>query len=151
MLKKLWFIFFASFALYDAVSMETPVQFQKNEEVMALVKKGMSNIKCCEGKDVIMVIGITQTGKSTLINYLTGSCYRTETRKERKERENKGDLTKKELIWKPDSAPEIATVGIGDGFSVTDLPRGYEKSGVPFVFLDTRGFYNVRDPKQSEA
>lgn len=150
-MKKSTVLLLASFALNDVMSMRVPVQqenFQKNERVMALVKQGMDNIKCCEGKDVIMVIGITQTGKSTLINYLFGSRYRTETRREREEREEKGDYTKKELIWCTDSEPEIATVGIGDGFSVTDLPKGYEKSGIPFVFLDTRGFYNVPDPNQ---
>lgn len=103
--------------------------------ILKRVEDGEANISSLDGKDIVIVLGRTQVGKSTTINSLLGA--------ELCELEN-GNIVPNPSKMELD---EFAQIG-GDGLSCTTLPGLYTAPEHQFAFLDTRGFYDVRmDPE----
>ncbi|KAK8895232.1 hypothetical protein M9Y10_023674 [Tritrichomonas musculus] len=101
------------------------------QEVFKLVIEGEKKISEAEGKDLIIFIGPTQTGKSTTINSLLG----VHLRKKKKEVEP----------IPPDTY--IAPAGCLDegGVSTTCYPILYTSKTTNKCFLDTQGFFDNRN------
>ena len=102
-----------------------------NKTIMEYVEEGVKNIKDLSKKDVVILVGKTQVGKTTTTLSLLG--YPLER-----------DSKEKRIVPKDTSGFSRDLVGRGDGASCTDFPISYENQDKPYVFLDTRGFFDVR-------
>jgi len=108
-------------------------------QVIKEVGNHYEDIKLCNGRDVVICLGRTQAGKSTLYNSLVHGLHKW------KESEEKSVLSP---IRINDGFPVAPT---GDSFfSETEYPRAYMLPGGK-VFLDTRGFFDSRRDYCAEA
>jgi GTP-binding protein EngB required for normal cell division len=88
------------------------------------------NLQSGISKKLVMVMGPTKAGKSTLINYLSGCLYDSNTRR---------------AVFISGSGKEIAKVGRKTFVSETQLPAVYELDCTQeFAFCDCPGFYDNR-------
>lgn len=107
------------------------------------VKKGLPDIDIAdmEKKDLVIVLGRTQIGKSTTINSLLGARLRP------------SEDGRKIIMdtMKSVSGQKFAAIGTG-GVSETKLPAVYPVPKSSFAFLDTRGLFDVRhNPEEDIA
>ena len=103
-------------------------------KVLRLIKKNIQNLHLDELKTMrlVVLIGNTQAGKSTTINYLRGSRFTYD---------NQGHI---HLIPNPSEQENKAEMGKPGGVSCTELPVVYIDKANDIAYLDTRGFYDVR-------
>lgn len=106
------------------------------DKVIDLVTEGEKRIVPTSGKDLILIIGKTQTGKSTLINALLGVHF------EEQEDETLAAVPPESII---------APVGSkqGGGVSCTKWPALYVSSTSNTGFLDTQGFFDMRGDREA--
>lgn len=117
-------------------AMETAKQDYDHARILQLVEEEVKNIGNVNNKDVVIVIGRSQVGKSTTINALLGADLQYN---------DEGEI----ILDKASSEPvNYAEVG-GRGISCTILPHLYSGRG-NFAFLDTRGFFDVRMDKEGD-
>lgn len=64
----MWFIFFIVFTITQATANVT----DEAQETFNLLNAGDTNINFKDSKDLIVVLGTTGTGKSTLVQFLAG-------------------------------------------------------------------------------
>ncbi|KAK8865402.1 hypothetical protein M9Y10_010947 [Tritrichomonas musculus] len=104
------------------------------ELVIQTVLDGESNISDSEGKDLIIFIGPSQVGKSTLINALLGVEF---------ELQNDDSLRPKN---ENDIKAQVGDLRNG-GISITQLPAVYANDS-NLCFMDTQGFFDLREDKE---
>lgn len=102
----------------------------KFSTILKRIEKAEAGIDNCEAKDVVIVLGPSQAGKSTTINSLLGG-------------ELQYDKKVKGFVLKNPNERFAKMGGVG-GNSCTEEPALYTKPGHSFAFLDTRGFFDVR-------
>jgi len=122
-----WFFSFLSYFLYALDSRECDVR--RMENLMESAFKDSIFLEA-KGKDVVLFLGKTQIGKSSIINYLLGCQY-----------EKDGPRLK----LKSGSVQEKAQTS--DSFSAgsqTLFPEIYSSSGCPYYLCDTQGFGDTR-------
>jgi len=137
MIKSVYFLVFVVFyfCLYaDAEEKSLTIKHNnKNYDLISFIEKykkdlnSMTNVK----KKIIMVLGMTSSGKSTLINYLNNIpliCSKTQF--------NKYIL---ELEFENKTLPGGFAIG-HKIHSQTFLPAGYTPPGKDFSFIDNPGF-----------
>lgn len=83
------------------------------------------------GKDLVIFMSTSQVGKSTTINVLLNGALEY--------RETPDGMV---VFEAPQTSLPKAKMGEPGGRSCTTLPSTYTKDGSPFVFLDTRGFFD---------
>jgi ribosome biogenesis GTPase A len=104
----------------------------KIKELQDFIKEAARNAEKAKGKDIVLVLGNTDAGKSTIINYLLGS--------ELEEAENElGDV----IVKTKDPQKEWAKIGHTLN-SQTFLPSVYVSEDCPFVYCDCPGFNDSR-------
>lgn len=89
-----------------------------------------SNIDKIQGKDVVLFLGNTQVGKSTLINYLLGVNYEDS-----------------DCELSVASGAEYAKRGNGTN-SETTHPELYTREGLNYYFCDTQGFSDSKGKEE---
>jgi len=114
------------------------------EQVKSLIIKEFNNMRIARGRDVVLFIGNTQTGKSTLINSLLGIDFKL-----------KDDIVGFNLTPKIKKDTKIYAE-MGEGISTTKLPKCYDcninannekinPNEFNYVLVDTRGFFDLNE------
>src|ERR1043166_4326255 len=101
-------------------------------DIAESMQEAYSHIKVAAGKKAIFVLGYTKSGKSTLLNYLTGCIYKRYTDEETYE--DKAVLVSGEEKAKTGHSVE----------SETTYPQVIMKEGDDFVYIDLPGFGETR-------
>ena len=96
------------------------------------IEVATDNAQKAKDKDIVLVLGNTKAGKSTVINYLLGSAL--------KETENEAG---EPIAMPKDPQNEWAKMGHGTS-SQTFLPAVYASDSSPFVYCDCPGFNDTR-------
>lgn len=99
-------------------------------ELHRIVTEGQKNVANAKGRDIVLILGDAQIGKSTIANFIYGCNYTKE------KNEHLGEMV---LRLTDPNAPEPAKRG-GDGVSQTVFPEVYETSGYPVFLCDCPGF-----------
>lgn len=110
------------------------VEFSASESVLCIqscIQMSQAEFEKARGKDIVLIIGETGTGKSTVVNYLSG-C-KMEPRKEGGRRQ---------VIVSP-SSPIREIMPIGHTDSKTLIPQIHSHAGGP-TFCDCPGFFDDR-------
>jgi predicted GTPase len=134
--------------LLQEYQMETQIQNQNLEttekidleELEQLLLKSEASIREAADKDIVLVVGKTGCGKSTLINYLHDGdmCELRDI--------TTGDLR---IYNKNAGSDHTRFPTIGHGLSETSYPRAYlYKDKYPFALCDTAGFGDTRGQLQ---
>jgi hypothetical protein len=94
-----------------------------------------------EGKNVVVFFGETQIGKSTTINALRGMHF---------DHDRRGRVVP---LFVPFDTDDSATMGTSDqgGVGMTAFPRTYASPFDDWVYIDTRGFLDVRKDDDRDA
>lgn len=121
----------------NSIGMDDPSKRTHDlQKILKLVELGETNIENLEQKDVVIVVGRTQVGKSTTINSFLGARFCFDEGED-------GQI----ILESSTEHDGLANMG-GKGLSCTMLPRMHTVRGHRFSFLDTRGFFDVmKDPE----
>lgn len=114
---------------------ELPPPFRFNM-VIDLIGKSFSKIKPGNGRNKVLFIGATGSGKSTLINYLNGTRYKRSIKAGRN------------IINRIEGAKEVAKTGENIYSSETLYPQVVSKHGLGFVYCDLAGLFDSRGENQ---
>ena len=119
-------------------SIELDCMTYNMSQVIDILRKEAPKLQTAEGRDLIIVIGETQAGKSTLINALNGSKFKGN---------RYGSL---DLVSKGGEFAEMGT-HLKANESCTEYPTLYHSRDTSYYFLDTRGFFDVRSNGVTET
>ncbi len=128
-LKVVTILMFAS-VVYSWALDDTALR--NEQELHRLVAEGQRNVAGAKGKDIVMILGDSQIGKSTMANFIYGCSYG-------KEEDENGDI---KLQMGGDVA-ELARRG-GHGVAETLYPAVYNNTEYPIFLCDCPGFEDTK-------
>lgn len=107
-------------------------------KVLGMMREAIEHAKAATGREVVVFIGNTGTGKSTLINQLLGlQMYKVQ----RGDEFEKAGLLKGRIVVKPPDV-EVAKIGHHSSRSETFFAQIYPTE--EFTFADAGGFFDTR-------
>ncbi|KAK8835509.1 hypothetical protein M9Y10_044351 [Tritrichomonas musculus] len=111
----------------------------KSSSVVKLVYENIDRIKVCFSKDIVIILGREQTGKSTTINALLGVIF---------------DICEEDDSYlKPTDEKDVkAPMGsYNKGVMCTVFPTAYIDKENNIIYLDTQGFFGTEKIPEYEA
>ena len=111
----------------------------KFNRAIHLLEESFVHVEHARGKNLVMFMGSTGVGKSTLLNYLLGCRYDLE-----------GVGLERGPRLRAGSKPEYAQVGHNSAASMTLFPQIFPVNGESYLYCDLAGFDDTRTAHTGE-